>query len=112
MKSVIAKFPLGVRRCVHPNLIRKPMPLASFRGFSSQKRVMDENVDDNDVNCLMLHPVGWPNHGPNVEMYLAEEAIGLVKSLGWQISRGPNWDTQEDDKSEEEEEDPVPAHLQ
>ena len=41
----------------------------------------------------MLHPVSWPNHGPLLELYLAEEAVGLVKSLDWDLSRGPMWDT-------------------
>jgi hypothetical protein len=40
----------------------------------------------------MLHPVSWPNHGPNLELYLAEEAIGLVKSLSWNVIKGPLWD--------------------
>ena len=44
---------------------------------------------DNDVSCLMLHPIGWPNHGPEIELYLAEEAIGLVKSMGWEVVKGP-----------------------
>jgi hypothetical protein len=28
-----------------------------------------------------------------VEQYLAEEAVGLAKSLGWGIVRGPLWNT-------------------
>lgn len=51
----------------------------------------------------MLHPVCWPNHGPNLELYLAEEAIGLVKSMDWSVAKGPNWDTKEESTSEEEE---------
>ena len=50
------------------------------------------SIDDENVNCLMLHPVSWPNHGPNLELYLAEEAIGLVKSLNWNVIKGPHWD--------------------
>ena len=34
----------------------------------------------------MLHPVTWPNHGPHKELYLAEEAIGLVRSLDWEVA--------------------------
>ena len=45
----------------------------------------------------MLHPVTWPNHGPHKELYLAEEAIGLVRSLDWEVARGPLWKEQEDD---------------
>jgi hypothetical protein len=44
----------------------------------------------------MLHPVGWPNKGPKIELYLAEEAIGLVKSLDWNVVKGPMWDTTTD----------------
>lgn len=51
----------------------------------------DNIVDDGDVNCLMLHPVAWPNHGPDMELYLGEEAIGLVKSMGWSVVKGPKW---------------------
>ena len=49
----------------------------------------------------MLHPVGWPNHGPNVELYLAEEAVGLVKSLNWSLARGPNYETSVNDSDDE-----------
>ena len=46
---------------------------------------------DEDINCMVLHPVEWPNQGPAVELYLAEEAIGLAKSLGWDVVTGPLW---------------------
>ena len=49
-------------------------------------------VPDDEVQCLILHPVSWPHQGPNIELYLAEEAIGLVKSLGWHVAKGPMWD--------------------
>ena len=63
----------------------------------------DQNaVDDFDVTCLMLHPVGWPNYGPNLELYLAEEAIGLVKSMDWGVAKGPSWQTEQASSSEEE----------
>lgn len=29
--------------------------------------------------------------GPIVEQYLAEEAVGLASSLGWDIVKGPYW---------------------
>ena len=48
----------------------------------------------------MLHPVGWPNKGPKIELYLAEEAIGLVKSLDWNVVKGPMWDTTTDQDNE------------
>ena len=55
----------------------------------------------------MLHPVGWPNYGPVTELYLAEEAIGLVRSLNWQVCKGPTWDVdgaeqETDDEAEDE----------
>jgi hypothetical protein len=50
----------------------------------------------------MLHPVGWPNHGPKTELYLAEEAIGLVKSLDWQVVKGPSWDASQDIHQDDE----------
>jgi hypothetical protein len=31
--------------------------------------------------------------GPLIEQYLAEEAIGLATSLGWEIVRGPFWNS-------------------
>jgi hypothetical protein len=33
----------------------------------------------------------YPNKGPLKELYLAEEAIGLVKSLDWTVAKGPYW---------------------
>eukprot|EP00919_Chromeraceae_sp_WS-2016_P063591 GHVR01150397.1.p1 GENE.GHVR01150397.1~~GHVR01150397.1.p1 ORF type:complete len:101 (-),score=9.17 GHVR01150397.1:2474-2776(-) len=43
------------------------------------------------TRCLVLHPVSYPNKGPLTEQYLAEEAIGLASSLGWEVCRGPFW---------------------
>ncbi|CAD8124607.1 unnamed protein product [Paramecium sonneborni] len=43
------------------------------------------------VNCLVLHPVFYPNKGPELELYLAEEAVGLSKSLNWTLEKGPFW---------------------
>lgn len=48
----------------------------------------------------MLHPITWPNHGPQIELYHAEEAIGLVRSLNWEVAKGPLW---KDEKEIEEE---------
>lgn len=53
----------------------------------------------------MLHPVSWPHHGPVIELYLAEEAVGLVKSLDWQLAKGPMWDQTQSDGEESENED-------
>lgn len=60
-------------------------------------------MDDDEVNCLMLHPVSWPNHGPLVELYLAEEAVGLVKSMDWELHKGPMWETTVNHGEESEE---------
>jgi hypothetical protein len=46
-------------------------------------------LDDYEVTCLTLHPVCYPNHGPAVELSLASEALGLVRSLDWEIVQGP-----------------------
>ena len=43
------------------------------------------------TKCMILHPVSFPKYflniffskGPIVEQYLAEEAVGLARSLGW-----------------------------
>lgn len=43
------------------------------------------------TKCMILHPVSFPNKGPIVEQYLAEEAVGLASSLGWDIVKGPYW---------------------
>ncbi|CAD8145066.1 unnamed protein product [Paramecium octaurelia] len=43
------------------------------------------------VNCLVLHPIFYPNKGPELELYLAEEAVGLSKSLNWTLEKGPFW---------------------
>jgi hypothetical protein len=50
----------------------------------------------------MLHPVTWPNHGPQIELYLAEEAIGLVKSLDWNAEKGPMWREENEGQTEDE----------
>jgi len=46
---------------------------------------MFAGLDDSDVTCLTLHPVSFPNHGPAIELSLASEALGLVRSLDWEI---------------------------
>lgn len=60
-----------------------------------------DTLMDSQITCLMLHPVTWPNHGPHKELYLAEEGIGLVRSLDWEVAKGPLWR----DKDEEQEKD-------
>jgi hypothetical protein len=34
---------------------------------------------------MVIHPIFYPNKGLEQELYLAEEAIGLAKSLNWRI---------------------------
>lgn len=55
---------------------------------------------DSQITCLMLHPVSWPNHGPHKELYLAEEGIGLVRSLDWEVAKGPLWKDKENEDQE------------
>ena len=88
-------------RAKHPFSIATRLVSAhDFRLFStrSQKQrdpiqdqyLEDENkLDDESVNCLMLHPISFPNHGAVIEMSLASEALGLVSSLDWTIEKGP-----------------------
>lgn len=33
----------------------------------------------------------YPNKGPEMELYMAEEAVGLAKSLFWSVTKGPFW---------------------
>jgi hypothetical protein len=47
------------------------------------------NLEDSQVHCLTLHPVSWPHNGAYIEKGLASEALGLVRSLDWQIVKGP-----------------------
>ena len=78
-------------------MIRKHFSRMAFSKSYKDPRTMA----DYDVNCLMLHPVGWPNKGPQLELNLAQEAIGLVHSLGWNPLTGPNKGT-EDEKDEDD----------
>lgn len=43
-----------------------------------------------------------PNKGPELELYFAEEAIGLAKSLDWNVVPGPGWQQEYTDKINEE----------
>jgi len=55
-------------------------------------------VDDDFVTCLTLHPVSWPSHGAAIELSLASEALGLVRSLDWEIREGPNIKNENEDE--------------
>ena len=48
------------------------------------------------------------SHGPQIELYLAEEAIGLVKSRNWEVVRGPFWNEEESQEVEDEGEEENP----
>jgi hypothetical protein len=39
--------------------------------------------------CLLVHPVRRPLRPPELEHQLAEEAVGLARSVGWDIVLGP-----------------------
>ena len=41
------------------------------------------------MRSLVIHPIFYPNQGLEREIYLAEEAVGLAKSLGWNVKKGP-----------------------
>ena len=63
-------------------------------------------LEDYEVTCLTLHPVCYPNHGPAIELSLASEALGLVRSLDWEIVQGPTKiasSKSDGEKSDEEE---------
>ena len=47
-------------------------------------------VADDAVECLVIHPVTYPNHGSSIETSLASEALGLARSLNWAVVEGPN----------------------
>lgn len=59
------------------------------RSDRSDAMLMFGGLDDFEVTCLTLHPVCYPNHGPAIELSLASEALGLVRSLDWEIVQGP-----------------------
>ncbi len=71
-----------------------------------------DTLMDSQITCLMLHPVTWPNHGPHKELYLAEEAIGLVRSLDWEVARGPLWQEEEGDESQKDENHSLRKYLE
>ena len=43
-----------------------------------------------------------PNKGPELELNFAEEAVGLAKSLGWNVVPGPGWKQEYTDKINKE----------
>lgn len=60
------------------------------------------------ASCFTLfhgHSKDWQHynnysHGPHIELYLAEEAIGLVRSLDWEVSKGPLWKNEEEQEAD------------
>jgi len=69
----------------------KPILNISSRQWSDRNDSLRffAGLDDSDVTCLTLHPVCFPNHGPKIELSLASEALGLARSLDWEIVEGP-----------------------
>jgi len=62
------------------------------RGGGSQRNKTGKvvvDLEDEQITCLTLHPVTWPNHGAKIELGLASEALGLARSLDWEIIEGP-----------------------
>ena len=83
----------------------RPLLKSPQRCFSQPPKHMGEEASpdslmDSQITCLMLHPVSWPNHGPHKELYLAEEGIGLVRSLDWEVAKGPLWKDKENEDQE------------
>ena len=72
------------------------------RGFSYSKPV---TVFDEEITCMVLHPVTWPNHGPAIELGLAKEALGLARSLGWDTVKGPTGQVSDEEKESDDEDD-------
>lgn len=56
------------------------------------------------VNKLLISENVY-SHGPQIELYLAEEAIGLVRSLDWEVAKGPLWREELDDEETKREQD-------
>jgi hypothetical protein len=84
-------------------LLRRTIPLRPF-SMPTKHSVEEPSPDtlmDSQITCLMLHPVTWPNHGPHKELYLAEEGIGLVRSLDWEVAKGPLWKDQDKDQEKQ-----------
>lgn len=83
----------------------RPLLYSPQRCFSQPPKHTGEDPSqdslmDSQITCLMLHPVSWPNHGPHKELYLAEEAIGLVRSLDWEVAKGPLWKDKEKEEQD------------
>jgi len=54
------------------------------------------------TRCLVVHPVlphryALHSKGIKTEVYLAEEAIGLAKSAGWEVDYGVNFQSVEEE---------------
>lgn len=75
--------------------VKKIYPLKKKKFLIFQKKdyneMQEDRLDRSNVKCLVIHPIFHPNKGPEGELYLAEEAIGLTKSLGWGVAKGPFW---------------------
>ncbi|CAI2361074.1 unnamed protein product [Moneuplotes crassus] len=88
-------------------MLGKCLVRQTFRSWSGYSHLRRRFCTDNTrmvipMNCLVLHPVMRPNKGPELELNFAEEAIGLAKSLGWNVVPGPGWKQEYTDKIQEE----------
>lgn len=52
------------------------------------------------------------SHGPHIELYLAEEAIGLVRSLDWDVAKGPLWKENQEEENRQMQNDMKRQYLQ
>ncbi|CAD8185672.1 unnamed protein product [Paramecium octaurelia] len=63
-----------------------------------------QQLTQHPLNYMVLHPIGSQNKGPELEFYMAEEAIGLSKQLNWTLVQGPfGWNDQTTDTSTSQE---------
>ncbi|KAL4508015.1 hypothetical protein ABPG72_021388 [Tetrahymena utriculariae] len=91
-----------------------------FRKKSLSQDKQQQKQIGYETNCMVLHPIFFPNKGPLMELYLAEEAVGLAKSLDWNVQKGPYWKEEYDKKviqlqkeeEEEEEEEQQTEHVE
>ncbi|CAD8120404.1 unnamed protein product [Paramecium sonneborni] len=51
-------------------------------------------ISQQSIKCIVLHPIFHQNQDPQLELYMAEEAIGLSKQLNWTLQQGPFWKDQ------------------
>ncbi|CAK63013.1 unnamed protein product (macronuclear) [Paramecium tetraurelia] len=54
-----------------------------------------QQLTQHPLNYMVVHPIGSQNKGPELEFYMAEEAIGFSKQLNWTLVKGSfEWNNQ------------------